>query len=179
MLNSQTASPTTSAPTVSPTTSFPTDAPTTSSSTTSPNRSQTTTQSTIPSTIQPTTSVAPTSAESDQQQTTPSDDSSVTFIIVIIVLGILLIIAVAVRRQRSSHSPSNTDHQQPTVTENPTFIPEYAMINENVAGVVGHPDRNQDEHGYIASHEPPSVLYAVPYDNSRVYDQAVEMSSQA
>ena len=32
----------------------------------------------------------------------------------------------------------------------------YAEINLNVAGVPGHPDRQQDEHGYVAMHMPPT-----------------------
>ena len=97
-----------------------------------------------------------------------------------ILLTIAAIVTWRQRRNRSPSTPSHVvTLEHPPAVNNPTFVADaaaddsyevahplnpqcqstllerlsdraYDEINLNVAGVAGHPDRNQDEHGYIA-----------------------------
>ena len=105
--------------------------------------------------------------------------------VALVALGVAFVVVRRKQRQADqggSHLPTTTnpnlqqqsaptvggdigDAYEPAQTLNPDYqpmLPErmrnrvYAEINLNVAGVPGHPDRQQDEYGYVAMHMPPT-----------------------
>ena len=72
---------------------------------------------------------------------------------------------------------------EPAQTLNPNYEPTLpermrnrvcAEINSNVAGIPGHPDRQQDEDGYVAMHLPQTTGTSQPAGDQQVYDQFYE-----